>query len=77
LNEWRTLEIYLPNGHDRELQRKYPLLVVLNAGDMFVYTVSLINMMAPHYFPKMVIIGIRNTDRIRDLDVRKGSDKDI
>jgi predicted alpha/beta superfamily hydrolase len=77
LNEWRTLEIYLPNGHDREKQRKYPLLVVLDAGDMFVYTVSFIGMMSPHYFPKMVIIGIRNTDRSRDLDVRKGIDQNI
>jgi enterochelin esterase-like enzyme len=77
LNEWRTLEIYLPNGHDREVERKYPLLVVLDAGDMFAYTVSLINMMAPHYFPKMVVIGIRNTDRGRDLDARKGLNENI
>ncbi len=77
LNEWRTLEIYLPNGHDREKQRKYPLLVVLDGGDMFVYTVSFINMMSPYSFPKMVVIGIRSTNRLRDLDVREGSNQDI
>jgi hypothetical protein len=33
--------------------------------------------MAPNYFSKMVVIAIRNTDRSRDLDVRKGLNDNI
>lgn len=76
LNEWRILEIYMPGGYERD-EQKYPLLVILDGGDLFAYMVSFIEMMAPNDFPKMAVIAIRNTDRYRDLDVRKGLNDNI
>ena len=67
LNEERTLEVYLPGGY-AESGQKYPVLIALDGGWFFRYCVSLIDMMSPNYFPEMIIFGLPNTDRRRDLD---------
>ena len=68
LGETRPLEIHLP-AHHAETNRAYPLLLVLDGGDWFSYMVTVQNMIAPNHFPEMVVVGIPNTDRSRDLDI--------
>ncbi len=66
LGEWRPLEIYLPD--DYEISGKpYPVMLVLDGGWAFLYCVSIVDMMSPNYFPRMVVVGLPNTDRSRDL----------
>jgi predicted alpha/beta superfamily hydrolase len=67
LNETRTLEIYLPDDFENS-DAKYPVLVVLDGGWFFRYCVSIIDMISPNYLPRMIVIGLPNTDRRRDLD---------
>lgn len=66
LSEWRPLEIYLPDDYDVS-DKPYPLLVVLDGGWVFNYGVSIVDMMSPNYLPRMVIVGLPNTNRSRDL----------
>jgi len=73
LNETRTLEIHLPEGFSNSEER-HPLVIVLDGGDLYRYTVGFLDMLAPNYFPSMVVVGIPNTDRGRDLDVGEGED---
>ena len=67
LGERRQLEIYLPGGYERS-DETYPVLYVLDGGWMFQYCVSIVHMMTPNHFPRMIVVGIPNTDRRRDLD---------
>jgi predicted alpha/beta superfamily hydrolase len=67
LDEWRTLEVYLPKSYESS-ERSYPALIVLDGGWMFQYCVSLIHMMSPNHFPEMIVIGLPNTDRRRDMN---------
>ncbi|MFH2000237.1 MAG: alpha/beta hydrolase-fold protein [Planctomycetota bacterium] len=66
LDEDRDLEIYLPEYYS-ESKEAYPVLVVLDGGRFFQYCVSIVNMMSPNYMPGMIIVGLPNTDRTRDL----------
>lgn len=66
LSEDREIEVYLPDGY-AETDESYPVLVVLDGEWMFRYCVSVVDMISPHHLPKMIIVGLPNTDRNRDL----------
>lgn len=68
LGESRDLQIHLPDHHEVGT-KPYPLLVVLDGGAWFNYMVSLLDMMAPNHLPEMVVVGLPNTNRRRDLDI--------
>jgi predicted alpha/beta superfamily hydrolase len=68
LNEDREIEVSLPSGFGTS-DRAYPLVVVLDGRDLYSYVVSSTAALTPNFFPEMVIVGVRNTDRNRDLDV--------
>jgi predicted alpha/beta superfamily hydrolase len=72
LGETRALEIRLPPGHDDDA-KAYPLLLVLDGGDWFSYMATLENMIAPNHLPEMVVVGLPNTDRRKDLDIMNDS----
>jgi predicted alpha/beta superfamily hydrolase len=67
LNETRPLEIYLPAGYE-ESEQRYPVLVALDGDWFFRYCTSIVDMMSPNHFPEMIVVGLLNTDRNRDLD---------
>ncbi len=67
LKEWRPLEVYLPDNY-MSSDEPYPVMLVLDGGGTFRYCVSLLDMMSPNHFPSMIVIGLPNTDRRRDLD---------
>jgi hypothetical protein len=67
LGEWRPLEIYLPDDYENSTD-PYPVMVVLDGDWAFNYMVSLVDMISPNYLPRMIVVGLPNTDRRRDLD---------
>lgn len=67
LGEDRLLEIRLPDGYE-ESTESYPLLVVLDGRSRFRYVASLLDDLAPHFLPEMIVVGLPNTHRERDLD---------
>jgi predicted alpha/beta superfamily hydrolase len=67
LGEDRPLEIRLPGGYEEETET-YPVLVVLDGGSSFSYLASLLDNLAPYHLPEMILVGLPNTHRERDLD---------
>lgn len=66
LGESRTIEIHLPDNY-QDSEEAYPVLVVLDGGSLFQYCVGIVEMMSPYHLPRMIIVGLPNTDRNRDL----------
>ncbi|SHN20185.1 alpha/beta hydrolase-fold protein [Mucilaginibacter sp. OK098] len=63
LNEKRTLMIHVPQGNKDE---RYPVLYLLDGEDHFYSAVGIVKQMAG-VIPDMIIVGIANTVRDRDL----------
>ena len=67
LDEDRTLLIATPSGYDQGTER-YPVLYLLDAEDNFVQTAGIAGSLdAADRIPPMLIVGIVNTQRVRDL----------
>lgn len=67
LNETRTLLIAMPAGYDQETER-YPVLYMLDGEDNFVQVVGIVQSLAEaDRIPPILVVGIANTDRERDL----------
>jgi uncharacterized protein len=67
LNETRSLLIAPPEGYDQEKDR-YPVLYVLDGDENFVQSVGIVrSLIESDRIPPMLVVGIANTERIRDL----------
>lgn len=68
LNEERSLLIHLPPGYEK-LQEKYPVLYVLDGGytPIFSRITGTVESLLWENIPNMIIVGIKNTDRKRDM----------
>ena len=68
LNEERSLLIHVPTGYEKS-QRKYPVLFVLDGGQIFTFSkvIGTVERLAFGAIPNMIIVGIKNTDRERDM----------
>ena len=67
LEEDRILEIYLPEGYG-ESDKTYPVLYLLDSFYNFSHAVGTVEyLQLNRLIPDMIIIGIRNTNRNRDL----------
>lgn len=60
LNEKREIQIYLPDGYDKN-NRKYPVLFLLDGQRLFLYGVSLVQSFT-HFelTPEFIVVGIKN-----------------
>lgn len=72
LAEKRTLNIYLPEGYDKNDTMKYPVIYLLDgsADEDFIHIVGLIqfnNISWINRVPKTIVVGIANVDRKRDF----------
>lgn len=72
LGEQRTLNIYLPEGYDKNDTITYPVIYLLDGGadEDFIHVVGLVqfnNFSWVDRVPKSIVVGIANTDRQRDL----------
>ncbi len=78
LNEDRVLEIHLPKNYENS-DKIYPVLYLLDSFYNFSHAVSTVEYLyLNELIPDMIIVGIRNTRRNRDLtpDSPKASKKD-
>jgi predicted alpha/beta superfamily hydrolase len=67
LDEERTLDIYLPKNYD-ESDKTYPVLYLLDSFYNFSHAVGTVEyLLLNELIPEMIIVGIRNTRRNRDL----------
>ncbi|MVM36270.1 hypothetical protein GO755_40050 [Spirosoma sp. HMF4905] len=79
LQEDRSILIYKPDGYTESTAR-YPVLYLLDAEAHLVHTGSMVNYMASlGIMPKLLIVGIINADRGRDMTPKpkNGVDKDF
>ena len=68
LNEERTLNLYLPDNY-KSTKAKYPVLYQLDGEEKnFLNAVqTLWDLSSPGEKPEMIVVGIKNTDRWRDM----------
>ena len=71
LNETRTLLIHVPNGGKEE---HFPVLYILDGESHFYSAVGIVKQMAG-VIPDMIVVGITNTVRDRDLTPTVVNDK--
>lgn len=68
LGEARTIDVTLPAGYERNTDRRYPLLLVLDGEFKHQMTAAVaLEYAATSQVPQMVIVSVRNTNRNRDL----------
>lgn len=73
LNEQRKIWVHVPGsyGAGTRAKRKFPVVYLLDAEKNFTGVVGMIDLLSSmngnNIFPEMIIVGIPNTDRIRDL----------
>lgn len=67
LNEERALFVYVPPGYDQS-QEKMPVLYVLDGEGNFFFSTAIVNFLfRTQTTPRMIVVGIPNTDRMRDF----------
>lgn len=67
LDEDRKLEIYLPEDYSKS-DKNYPVLYLLDSYYNFTHTVGTVKFLRLNrLIPNLIIVGIRNTNRNRDL----------
>lgn len=72
LNEDRELRIYVPNAGSETIfsKQKYPVLYLLDGEAHFNSVVGMMEQLSNNgntVVPEMIIVGISNTNRMRDL----------
>ena len=65
LQEQREIWIHLPEGFDSSKQ--YPVMYVLDASQHFYVITGMLKQLTPWQIPNSIVVGITNTDRIRDF----------
>ncbi|AXG72237.1 ferri-bacillibactin esterase BesA [Kordia sp. SMS9] len=81
LNETRELWIHHPDGNSDTVKKreKYPVLYLLDGNSHFYSVVGMVTQLSAvngnTICPKMIIVGIPNTNRIRDLSPARLTEK--
>ena len=66
LNEERQLLVYLPETYSPS--HRYPVVYLLDGESLFHFYTGIISHLSDSYvIPEMIVVGIANTDRTRDL----------
>jgi len=74
LNEQRKLWVYVPNSGyaDQKSQAKYPVIYLLDGSSNFYSMMGIVQRLSETMIiPEMIIVGIPNTNRFRDLSPTK------
>ena len=71
LDEKRTLWIYLPGDYNQTADKIYPVAYLLDGNTNFTAFTGIIQHLSEMFrnklVPQMIVVGILNTDRIKDL----------
>lgn len=70
LDEDRRVHVQLPSSYEIEPDARYPVIYVLDgdAPGPYAYVAGLVGLLASgHQLPHMIVVGIPNTNRTRDL----------
>lgn len=67
LNEDREIRVFIPRGYAQS-NASYPVLYLLDAEDHFFHVAGIVEFLsAQKRMPPMILVGIPNTNRLRDL----------
>lgn len=75
LNEKRTIWIHIPEAYS-DSEEAYPVVYLLDGNTHFKSVVGMIEALSSKnnsIIPKMIVVGILNTDRLRDLTPKHGN----
>lgn len=73
LGEERIILVRTPDGYERDGQR-YPVLYLTDGDRQLSHTISTVEFLARNgRIPEMIVVGIINTDRTRDLTPTNGT----
>lgn len=72
LAEERTIQVYLPSSyHDNTISAQhYPVIYLLDGESNFNYLTTFVDKLSKYPYPaipEMIVVGIKNTNRTRDL----------
>lgn len=71
LNEQRKIWVYVPNGWQADSKQRYPVVYLLDGDAHFYSVVGMIQQLSQvngnTICPEMIVVGIPNMDRTRDL----------
>ncbi len=79
LGEKRTMWVHIPESYKSEHgeAKSFPVLYLLDGDSHFSYTVGMVENLSSRgnsILPKMIVVGILNTDRTRDLTPTKSEE---
>lgn len=70
LDEERYIQIYLPSSYESTQNTRYPVLYLLDGETQFNHVTSIVDFLSGVYrIPPMIVIGVSNTDRMRDMTI--------
>lgn len=72
LQEERTVNIYLPHGYERDTEKTYPVIYLLDgsADEDFIHIAGIVQFCSFSWInilPESIVVGIANVDRKRDF----------
>ena len=71
LNENRGIWVYVPDNRNDGVKQRYPVIYVLDGNALFSSVVALVQQFGETdwnwILPKMIVVGIPSTNRVRDL----------
>jgi predicted alpha/beta superfamily hydrolase len=71
LNEDRTIAVSLPYLYDK-LGKRYPVLYILDGEELSLASfIGMARFYSPHRIPEMIVVGVLNSNRNRDLFATK------
>jgi len=80
LGEDRTLNIYLPDGYDKDTTTKYPVIYLLDGSkdEDFIHIVGVVQFLTMiQAMPNSIVVGIANVDRKRDFTYPSTNKADV
>ncbi len=75
LQQWRELFVHLPQSYNKNDEKEYMVVYLLDGESHFDYVASMIKQLSSinknNVMPEMIVIGIKNIDRWNDLTPEK------
>lgn len=73
MNEERTILVRTPAGYENQPEVRFPVLYLTDGDTHLGHTAATVEFLARNgRMPEMIIVGVTNTDRTRDLTPTKG-----